>query len=137
MRLATCQTATAAPSGRRGYLGPAQVLLVIGLLAGALLVAPSASGQVPGYNKATKKLEAAFKVASSARVSSDDGCYPAPAELADQIGGRVAATRKAIKKRGIVHVVDAGTNCNRVQLAVGTKGGIWVLDSATGNVVLK
>lgn len=128
---------TAARSGRRGHLAPTRALLVIGLLASALLVVPSATGQEAGYNKATKKLEAAFKVASSARVSSDDGCYPAPADLADQIGGRVAATRKAIKKRGIVHVVDAGSNCNRVQLAVAAKGGIWVLNSATGNVVLK
>jgi hypothetical protein len=126
-----------ARGGRRRNLVPALAMVVIGLLAGALLVAPSASGQEPGYNKSTKKLEAAFKVAGSARVSSDDGCYPAAADLADQIGGRVAATRKAIKKKGIVHVIDAGSNCNRVQLAIRTKSGTWVLDSATGNVVLK
>ena len=114
-----------------------RALLLIAVLAGLLVGAPSASGQEAGYNKATKKLEAAFKVAGSARVSSDDGCYPAPADLADQIGGRVAATRKAIKKKGIVHVIEAGSNCNRVQLAVRIKGGTWVLDSATGNVVLK
>ena len=97
----------------------------------------SAFAQDAGYNKATKKLEAAFKVAGNARIQNDQGCYPAPEELAQMIGGRVAQTRKSIKKRGIVHVIAGGSNCNRVQLAVRMKGGTWVLNSATGNVVRK
>jgi hypothetical protein len=131
------KTGTPTRNDRGGSVAPIRALLVIAVLAGLLVGAPSAAGQEAGYNKATKKLEAAFKVASSERISSEDGCYPPPEELAAAIGGRVAATRKAIKKKGIVHVIEAGTNCNRVQLAVRTKSGTWVLDSATGTVVKK
>ncbi len=107
------------------------------MLAATLVAAPSASAQGAGFNKASSALEAAFKAASNERIQSDDGCYPAAPELASAIGASVAASVKAVKKAGKVHVISGGTNCSRVLLAFRTKGSTWVLNSQTGNVVEK
>src|SRR6266508_3506982 len=62
------------------------VLLIslIALLAG-LVAVPSALGIKAGFNVATKRLEAAYKIALFERRFNAEGCYPAPPELARAI----------------------------------------------------
>ena len=111
-------------------------VLALGLSAVAATESASA-GDGAGYNQATRALEAAFKTASNERIQSEDGCYPAAADLASAVGGKVAPSVKRVKKSGVVYVVDGGTNCSRVLLAYRSKGSTWVLNSQTGNVVQK
>lgn len=111
-------------------------VLAIGLSGSAAAEAGNDGGGA-GFNQATRALEAAFKTASNERIQSDDGCYPVAADLAVAIGGKVAPSVKAVKKSGVVHVVDGGTNCSKVLLAYRSKGSTWVLNSQTGNVVQK
>ena len=60
------------------------LISLIALLAG-LAAAPSAFGIKAGFNLATERLEAGYKVALFERRFDPQGCYPAPAELAKDI----------------------------------------------------
>ena len=62
----------------------ALLAVAISLLAG-LAAAPSAFGIKAGFNLATERLEAAYKVALFERRFAPQGCYPAPADLAKDI----------------------------------------------------
>src|SRR4051794_41966352 len=72
------------------------------VLVGLLAAAPSAFGIKAGFNVATKRLEASYKIALFERRVSEDGCYPPPPKLAQAIpqaphprGGGAPQTQRA------------------------------------------
>ncbi len=88
--------------------------------------------------KAPGVLDAALKVAISERVSRN-GCFPGPADLAaslraNGIAAQEAGSVRAVRRRGVVHVLSDQSSCERVRLAVRRGGRVIVLDSATGEV---
>jgi hypothetical protein len=121
-------------------------LLPLLIAALALLAGTSATavGQVQGgYDKPTRTLEAAFKIALYERSGADDGCYPAEARLARLFRKRgnlkTAVVRGfgSLRRAGIVYVIKGRTNCNRLTLALLAKGKTYVLDSVRGPVYVK
>ena len=121
----------------------ALLAIAISLLAG-LAAAPSAFGIKAGFNLATKRLEAAYKVALFERRFDPEGCYPAPAELAKDIQGIEQAegrawpgTRGSLGNVNQVYVLKQGTNCEHLRMALRAVGGIYVLDSKLGTVRLQ
>jgi hypothetical protein len=113
------------------------------VLAGLLAAAPSAFGITAGFNLATKRLEASYKIALFERRFSDDGCYPAPPKLAEAIHEStnrkvgVAANTKHLASANQVYVLRQGTNCEHLRMALRASGGIYVLDSKLGTVRLQ
>src|SRR3954451_20303066 len=105
------------------------------VLIGLLVAAPSAFGITAGFNIATKRLEASYKIALFERRFSDDGCYPAPPKLAQAIHPTthpkvgVAANTKSLGNVNQVYVLRQGTNCEHLRMALRAVGGIYVLDS--------
>jgi hypothetical protein len=94
-----------------------------------------------GHNPATKKLEDAFKVALYVRSVSTDGCYPPAPQLAKAIaqtkkGLRMGVARNpgAVHRRDIVFVLRSGSACNHVRMALLSSSGLYVLNSAQGNI---
>jgi hypothetical protein len=124
-----------------------RTLPLFAILLIALLAAPASApaiGGGAGHNKPTKKLEAAFKIALYLRSVSADGCYPPPARLAKTIHKlkkslrvRVARGPGSIHRRDIVYVLRRGSNCNQVRMALLSSKGLYVLNSASGNIRLK
>jgi hypothetical protein len=121
-------------------------LLPLLIAALAMLAGTSATavGQVQGgYDKPTRTLEAAFKIALYERSGADDGCYPAEARLARLFRKRgnlkTAVVRGfgSLRRAGIVYVIKGRTNCNRLTLALLAKGKTYVLDSVRGPVYVK
>jgi hypothetical protein len=115
---------------------------LIALLAGLLLV-PSAFGIKAGFNTATKRLEAAYKIALHERRFNPDGCYPAPPQLARAIHQSthrkvgVAASTGRLANLNEVYVLTQGTNCEHLRMALRATGGVYVLDSKLGTVRLQ
>src|SRR3954451_23099994 len=113
------------------------------VLAGLLVAAPSAFGITSGFNVATKRLEASYKIALFERRFSEDGCYPAPPKLAQAIHEStnrkvgVAANTKHLGNVNQVYVLRQGTNCEHLRMALRAVGGIYVLDSKQGTVRLQ
>ncbi len=120
----------------------ALLAILIGLLAG-LVIAPSAFGIKAGFNVATKRLEAAYKIALFERRFSSDGCYPAPPQLAKAIHQSshrkvgVAPNTKHLAHLNQVYVLKQGTTCEHLRMALRATGGIFVLDSKQGTVRLQ
>jgi hypothetical protein len=116
---------------------------VIAVLAGLLVAAPSAFGITAGFNIATKRLEASYKIALFERRFSEDGCYPAPPKLAQAIHEStnrkvgVAANTKHLAHTNQVYVLRQGTNCEHLRMALRAVGGTYVLDSKQGTVRLQ
>jgi hypothetical protein len=116
---------------------------LIAVLAGLMVAAPSAFGIKAGFNIATKRLEASYKIALFERRFSDDGCYPAPPELAQAIHQGtnrkvgVAANTKRLANVNQVYVLRQGTTCEHLRMALRAVGGIYVLDSKQGTVRLQ
>src|SRR3954463_10877749 len=116
---------------------------LIAVLGGLLVVAPSAFGITAGFNIATKRLEASYKIALFERRFSDDGCYPAPPKLAQAIHQSthrkvgVAANTKSLAHVNQVYVLRQGTNCEHLRMALRAVGGVYVLDSKQGTVRLQ
>src|SRR3954454_8382305 len=116
---------------------------LIALTAGLLVAVPSAFGITAGFNIATKRLEASYKIALFERRFSDDGCYPAPPKLAQAIHQSthrkvgVAANTKHLGNVNQVYVLRQGTNCEHLRMALRAVGGIYVLDSKQGTVRLQ
>src|SRR3954454_24804359 len=116
---------------------------LIAVLGGLLVVAPSAFGITAGFNIATKRLEASYKIALFERRFSEDGCYPAPPKLAQAIHEStnrkvgVAANTKHLGNVNQVYVLRQGTNCEHLRMALRAVGGIYVLDSKQGTVRLQ
>jgi hypothetical protein len=117
---------------------------VLAILLIALVAAPASAPAIvggAGHNKPTKKLEAAYKIALYLRSVSANGCYPPPKELAKaihklnpKIKVRVVQGPRSVRRQGIVYILRRGTNCNRVRMAWLSPGGLYLLDSTTGNV---
>jgi hypothetical protein len=83
-------------------------------------------------------LDAALKVAISERVSNN-GCFPGPSDLvgdlkAAGIEAQDAGGPRAVRRRGVVHVLSDGASCSRVRLALLQGRALVELDSATGEV---
>src|SRR5215467_4421416 len=118
--------------------------LLISLIALAgLFVVPSAFGIKAGFNLATKRLEASYKIALFERRFSDDGCYPSPPELAQDIHKStnrkvgVAANTKHLTNVNQVYVLRQGTDCDHLRMSLRAVGDIYVLDSRLGTVRLQ
>jgi hypothetical protein len=116
---------------------------LIAVLAGLFVAAPSAFGIKAGFNIATERLEAGYKVALFERRFSPDGCYPAPPRLAQAIHHSshrkvgVAPNTKHLTNVNQVYVLKQGTNCEHLRMALRASGGIYVLDSKQGTVRLQ
>jgi len=110
------------------------------LLTGLLVLSSSALGARAGFNVATKRLEAAYKIALFERRFSEDGCYPRPAALAKAIhkrtGRKVGVSRGTNRLANLneVYVLKKGASCGRVRMALRAVGGIYVLDSVQGTI---
>lgn len=110
------------------------------LLAGLLVLSASAFGARAGFNVATKRLEAAYKIALFERRFSDDGCYPPPAELAKAISEStnrkvgVAHGPNRLGHVNQVYVLKQGASCGHVRMALRAVGGTYVLDSVKGTI---
>jgi hypothetical protein len=115
---------------------------LIAVLAG-LVAVPSAFGIKAGFNVATQRLEAAYKVALFERRFNPDGCYPAPPQLARAIHESshrkvgVAPNTRSLGNTNQVYVLRQGTNCEHLRMALRAVGGIYVLDSKQGTVRLQ
>src|SRR3954449_486275 len=116
---------------------------LIAVLAGLLVAAPSAFGITAGFNIATKRLEASYKIALFERRFSEDGCYPVAPKLAQAIHEAthrkvgVAPNTKRLANVNQVYVLRQGTNCEHLRMALRAVGGIYVLDSKQGTVRLQ
>jgi hypothetical protein len=121
----------------------ALLISTIAVLAGLLAAAPSAFGITAGFNVATKRLEASYKIALFERRFNPEGCYPAPPELAQAIHEStnrkvgVAPNTKSLRTLNQVYVLRQGTNCEHLRMALRAAGGIYVLDSKLGTVRLQ
>jgi hypothetical protein len=119
------------------------ILISLTAVLAGLAAAPSALGIKAGFNVATERLEAAYKVALFERRFSPDGCYPAPPQLAQAIHGSshrkvgVARNTKSLPTVNQVYVLRQGTNCEHLRMALRAVGGIYVLDSKQGTVRLQ
>jgi hypothetical protein len=119
-----------------------RVLVSIFMLVAALALSSNAMARGgAGHNPATKKLEDAFKVALYFRSVSPDGCYPSPPQLAKDIASRkndlrtgVARNPGAVHRRNIVYVLRSGSACNHIRMALLNPSGLYVLNSAQGNI---
>lgn len=117
-----------------------RLLLALAVSAATLALPTSAPAQTAGHNGPTRALEAAFKIAQFERAHSDDGCYPAPKELAERIraeSGRragVAKSFKSVGRAGVIFVIKRGARCGHVNLALRARGSLWILDSTKGTV---
>jgi hypothetical protein len=124
-----------------------RVLPTILALLGLLLCAQAgAQGLLQGgYDEATRQLEQGFKIVASERIGADDECYPAPDEIAAVLRREmgievaVAPSLDAIEGFGLVDVIRAENECNRLVLAsrAGAKGRVFVLDSDYGPVYVQ
>ena len=121
----------------------ALTISLIAVAAGLLLTASNALAIKAGFNIATKRLEASYKVALFERRFSDDGCYPAPPQLAKAIQGEtkrkvgVAPNTRNLANVNQVYVLRQGTDCDHLRMALRAVGGIYVLDSKLGTVRLQ
>lgn len=115
---------------------PALVVLIALLATSGATARPGGAG----HNPPTRKLEAAFKVALHQRSVSRDGCYPAPARVAQAIRKRtrfkagVASQPDSVRVRGIIFVITEGASCGKVRMALLSASGLYVLDSAKGSI---
>jgi hypothetical protein len=118
----------------------ASVVFLSSVLAGTLVIGPSAFGQGPGHNLPTKRLEGAYKFALQDRRFDPAGCYAPPRELAPilakatglKIGVARGPGRLGVLNR--VYVLKKGTTCNRLRMALRAVGGTYVLDSHKGTI---
>src|SRR4051812_46897356 len=107
------------------------LISVIAVLAGLLVAVPSAFGITAGFNIATKRLEAAYKVALFERRFDPTGCYPAPKQLARAIHESskrkvgVAPNTKRLANTNEVYVLVQGTTCEHLRMALRAVGGTY------------
>jgi hypothetical protein len=118
----------------------ASVVFLSSVLAGTLVIGPSAFGQGPGHNLPTKRLEGAYKFALQDRRFDPAGCYAPPRELAPilaKVTGLKIGVARGPGRLGVlnrVYVLRSGTNCNRLRMALRAVGGTYVLDSHKGTI---
>jgi hypothetical protein len=119
-----------------------RTLPILAVLIAVLACTTGAMGRGgAGHNPATKKLEDAFKVALYFRSVSADGCYPSPPHLARDIAGRksglrtdVAPNPNGVHRRNVVFILRSGSACNHTRMALLAGSGLYVLNSAQGNI---
>ncbi|MGH2922976.1 MAG: hypothetical protein ACRDKH_02965 [Solirubrobacterales bacterium] len=115
-------------------------LALTAALAASLAAVSTALAQQAGHNGPTRALEAAFKTAQFERAHSDDGCYPAPRPLANEIraaSGRRTGVAKSfgkVRRSGVIFVIKRKASCDHVNLALRARGSLWILDSTKGTV---
>ena len=125
-----------------------RVLPLLIAAAAGLVCAQTASAQdlrQGGYDVATRKLEAGFKIVSTQRVFSDNECYPGVGEIAAELRRKmgidavIAPNLDSVQGSGEVNVVSGEIECNRLVFAIraGAKGRIFVLDSDYGPVYVQ
>ena len=115
---------------------------MLAVLIAVLACSPSALARGgAGHNPATKKLEDAFKAALYVRSVSVDGCYPPAPQLAKAIAQRKKGLRTGVapgpgsaQRRNIVYVLRSGSACNHIRMALLAGSGLYVLNSAQGNI---
>ena len=121
---------------RRALLPAAILIALLALLAGTGFAKRGGAG----HNPPTRKLEAAFKYALHERSVSQDGCYPAPRRLAKLIARLsnlktgVAKGPGSVHRRNIVFVLKKGSSCGHVRMALRASSGLYILNSASGNI---
>jgi hypothetical protein len=109
-------------------------------VAAALVMTASSFAIKAGFNLPTKRLEAAYKIALHERRFNENGCYPAPPQLARAIheGTKrkvgVAANVKHLGTVNQVYVIRQGTTCDQLRMALRAPGGTYVLDSRQGRI---
>src|ERR671935_2712812 len=114
-------------------------IFMTGLLASTLVVGPSALGEV-GHNLPTKRLEGAYKFALQDRRFDPKGCYAPPKELAPILADAthlkvgISPGPGSLRVLNRVYVLNKGTNCNRLRMALRAVGGTYVLDSSKGTI---
>ena len=119
-----------------------RTLPILAVLIAVLACSPSALARGgAGHNPATKKLEDAFKAALYVRSVSVDGCYPPAPQLAKAIAQRKKGLRTGVapgpgsaQRRNIVYVLRSGSACNHIRMALLAGSGLYVLNSAQGNI---
>jgi hypothetical protein len=115
---------------------PLTIAILIALLAGTAIARPGGAG----HNPPTRKLEAAFKYALYERSVSEDGCYPAPSRLAKLIAKKsslktgVAKGPGSVGRANVVFLLRKGSNCGHVRMALRASSGLYILNSASGNI---
>jgi hypothetical protein len=123
-------------TAKRALLPVAILIALIGLLAGTGFAKRGGAG----HNPPTRKLEAAFKYALYERSVSQDGCYPAPNRLAKLIAHRsslktaVANGPGSVHRSNVVFVLKQGSSCGHVRMALLSSSGLYILNSASGNI---
>jgi hypothetical protein len=121
---------------KRALLPVAILIALIGLLAGTGFAKRGGAG----HNPPTRKLEAAFKYALYERSVSLDGCYPAPNQLAKLIARKsnlktsVAGGPGSVGRANVVYVLRQGSSCGHVRMALRASSGLYILNSASGNI---
>ena len=117
-----------------------RTLPLISVIVALLVCADGAlAASFGGHNPATRKLEAAFSTALSARVDSKNGCYPAPSRLAKLIrkrrgfGTGVAGGVGSARVQGLVYVLRSGSSCNNARMVL-RQGAVFLLDSTRGEI---
>ena len=115
---------------------PASIVVALLLCPGSAVARGGA-----GHNPATKKLEDAFKAALYFRSTSRDGCYPSAPQLAQDIAARkqglrtgVARGPGSVRRVNVVFVLRSGSACNHIKMALLSGSGLYVLNSAQGNI---
>jgi hypothetical protein len=114
-------------------------LPLIGLLV-VLLALPASASAGKGFNPATRKLESAFTIVLTDRVSSNTSCYKAPSALAKLIrkegGPKAGVAAKSAPRSGVVYVLKKGTTCDKVRMAFRQGRDLYILDSGVGEIRL-
>jgi hypothetical protein len=120
------------------------VKVLIAALAGLLVWSGTAHAvRSGGHNPPTRKLEAAFKVAGGKRAGSEDGCYPGPRLMAKAIrrwahpDADVARDLSSVRSPDVVYVIRRGARCGRLRFALRSRGRLYILDTAGGEVYVQ
>ena len=105
-----------------------------------VLALPASASAGKGFNPATRKLEAAFTIVLTDRVSNNTACYASPKRLAKLIrrekGPKTGVAKKGAPRAGRVYVLKKGTNCNKVRMAYRQGRQLYLLDSGVGEIRL-
>ncbi len=121
---------------KRALLPAAILIALLALLAGTGFAKRGGAG----HNPPTRKLEAAFKYALHERSVSLNGCYPAPSRLAKVIAQQsnlktgVAKGPGSVHRSDVVFVLKKGSSCGHVRMALRASSGLYILNSASGNI---
>jgi len=119
----------------------------IAVLVGVLLVptgaeAATTDNDVAGFNGPTRRLEASFTTALTARINGKSGCYPSVRKLVQIFSkrkktiGAVSSAKNvgSAREPGVVYVLRNGTSCNGITASLRDRNVTYVLDSIKGEI---